>query len=69
MIGSTDLAARIGCHKSTVNKAAARLSLGSIVGRSLVFTDDEAEAIAADVRSRGGKAGNPNFGKDDYGRS
>lgn len=55
-----EAADKIGCSRRTIQRRAADLSVGAIIGVSLVFTDAEVNQLAAVINP--GQPGNPTFG-------
>lgn len=63
MLSTRQIAAKIGCSNRTVQKIAAQLGVGQLVGNSLAFTEQELPKIQAEYH---GKAGNPNMIAGNY---
>lgn len=54
------VAALLGCNRSTVTRAAQKLGLGQMIGKSMAYTKGEVDQIRKTIRQG---PGNPNFGK------
>ena len=62
MLSARDIAEIRGCHVSTVSDHAKRFGIGSMVGNTRVFTEEEKDRLCELIRD---SAGNPDWTTDD----